>query len=100
MTTVRTIRLKRGGSSAPDPEPVADLMAAETAAPASSPQPAAVPEVSAKAAARSTVSSKSYLIYVIAAVLTVAGIATILGLQYSEMGFYKAEPCSWAGGAK
>jgi len=100
MTTVRTIKLKRGGATAPEAEPVAEPMTMDTAAP-----PAAVPAqdpvpVPQPTVSRATASRKSYMVYVIAAALTVAGFITILSLQYFEIDFYKAEPCSWAGGGK
>lgn len=100
MTTVRTIKLKRGGAAAQEPDPVADPMTMETAAAVAPQEAAPTPVPQPKAVTYSKVSSKSYLIYVIAAALTVIGIITILSLQYAETNYYKAAPSSWVGGAK
>jgi len=104
MTTVRTIKLKRvpqGMSeqvtlNAPSAESAAASPAGGAAAQAT---PAASPEVATtpvpKIASGATVSGKSYLPYTLAASFVVVIFLVIMGLQYSEMSLYQAEPSVW-----
>jgi len=105
MTTVRTIKLKRnsqGGlettslnSSAPDqasvsPAEEASTQAATTDGSATSPLSAGLPDVQG-----ASVSGRSYLPYMIAAAVVVVVFLVIMGLQYSEMSLYQADPSVW-----
>ena len=92
MTTIKTIKLKRATvESEAAPAETAPVAASEAAIPASmsrAPAPAA-------AAAQGGGSAKSYMPYMIFALLVVILFAVIMGLQYSEFSFYEAEPSVW-----
>jgi len=100
MTTVRTIKLKRipqgtteaVSLNAPAPEAApegSDTQATSAAQPATPSAPA--PQVVAGA----NVSGKSYLPYTIAASVVVVLFLVIMGIQYSEISLYQAEPSVW-----
>jgi hypothetical protein len=89
MSTIRTIKLKRASfdsESAPaaDAVPGSEPVLAQVSA---APAPALVV---AKGA-----SSKTYMPYMIFAVLVVIAFAVIMGLQYAEFSFYEAPPSVW-----
>ncbi len=120
MTTVRTIKLKRssqayGDSSgsanlsspaAPESTPPPDVTSAEPAAPAQTAAAPAHPEETSAApapahvavAAPKTVPDKSTVWFMLIALFAAIGIMVILGLQYSEMSFYKLAPSVWLPG--
>lgn len=98
MTTVRTIKLKRNPQTLQEPASASsesDASAPSDQAPAPAAQPAAVASAAPVAAAGSQVSAKSYLPYVIAASVVALFFLIIMGLQYSEMSLYQAEPSVW-----
>jgi hypothetical protein len=105
MTTVRTIKLKRNptGSSepmslnVPTPEASAATPAEEgaTQATTATPSPAPAAASAPAPAMAGAISAKSYLPYAIAAGVVVAFFLIIMGLQYSEMSLYQADPSVW-----
>ena len=98
MTTVRTIKLKRNPQLSADapaatpppaqaaPDGSVDTTAAETMA-SSMPEPTPVPAA--------TVSAKSYMPFTLCAAAVVLFFLVIMGLQYSEISHYQAEPSVW-----
>lgn len=108
MVTVRTIKLKRSSQAYGDSAGSANLStpaasedsAATAYAPgqpadqATPPPPATVvPVVTQK-----TVSDKSTVWFALTAIVAVIGLIVIIGLQYSEMSFYKEAPSVWLPG--
>lgn len=111
MVTVRTIKLKRssqaygdsGGSgnlsapmvpeTAPPQQNATPASPADPSPPVGSTAPAA--PVAAVAAAPKTVPGKSTVWFMLIALFAALGLLIILGLQYSEMSFYKADPSVW-----
>ena len=93
MATIKTIKLKRATVDS-EPAPAADTApGAEPQAPApsqASPAPSPVASAHAKGG-----SAKSYLPYMLFALLVVTLFAVIMGLQYAETSFYQAEPSVW-----
>lgn len=88
MSTIRTIKLKRASADS-ESAPAAAVPGAEPIPPQASPGPA--PTLAAAKGA----SSKSYMPYMIFAVLVVIAFVVIMGLQYSEFSFYEAPPSVW-----
>lgn len=117
MTTVRTIKLKRSSQaygessgsvnlstpaaaettpsdgSAPDSPTAATLAPGETATQGTGPAGAATAPV-----AVNTVPGKSPVWFMLVALTAVLGLLVILGLQYSELSFYKLAPSVWTPG--
>ena len=104
MATIKTIKLKRNSQmgetsgdmpeSAPEEtpamEPAAEGATQTTAAhPTSTAVPGSMPVVGPK------VSGKSYMPYMIMAIVVVVIFLVILGLQYSEIAFFQAPPSVW-----
>ena len=108
MTTVRTIKLKRSsqayGDSSGDGNLSSPAASEITSAPDMvAPAPAELTEPSASPAAPDgiapkTVSAKSTVWFMLIAIFASIGLLIILGLQYSEMSFYKAIPSAWLPG--
>ena len=105
MTTVRTIKLKRNptGSSEPmalnitTPEASAAAPTEEgaTQATIATPSPALAAAAAPTPALVGAISAKSYMPYAIAAGVVVVFFLIIMGLQYSEMSLYQADPSVW-----
>ncbi|MEI6564858.1 MAG: hypothetical protein WCO42_11195 [bacterium] len=103
MSVVRTIKLKRNPqASGGGPAGLNDLSAPETtgndgSAPdqGSAPAPALHSSAAAIPTAVATVSRKSSVWFMLIAACAVIGLLTIMGLQYSEWSFYKADPSVW-----
>ena len=93
MTTVRTIKLKRNPQASQEVSPSSSPTNAST--PGGAPQPEAAPVAAPLVASGPQVSAKSYLPYVISASVVVLFFLIIMGLQYSEMSLYQAEPSVW-----
>ena len=99
MTTVRTIKLKRSPQIADTvPEDVAEGTpvpeAGMTEAESSDVVQASMASIHAHTDAPMA-STKSYLWFMVMALLAVIGIGVIIGLQYSEWTFYGADPSVW-----
>ena len=106
MTTVRTIKLKRSSQAygdsagsgnlsspmAPDPVPI------QESTPQTSDAPGTPPSSEPEAIAYKTVPGKSTVWFMLIALFSVIGLVTILGLQYSEMSFFKIDPSVWLPG--
>jgi len=92
MTTVRTIKLKRNLQVSQELSPSSSPTVASTPG---APQPEAAPAAAPLIASGPQVSAKSYLPYVISASVVVLFFLIIMGLQYSEMSLYQAEPSVW-----
>lgn len=91
MTTIKTIKLKRasvGGEPAAEANPGAEPQPSVPSQASPAPVPAAP-------AAKGGGSAKSYMPYMLFALLVVILFAVIMGLQYSEFAFYQAEPSVW-----
>lgn len=87
MTTVRTIKLKRTSS---------DFAAAPATEAGAGTTPQAIePGPAIAVTAAKGASGKSYMPYMVAALLVVIIFLAIMGLQYSEFSFYQAEPSVW-----
>ena len=96
MTTVRTIKLKRNPQPSDTvPDDIPDTMPVQETSKASAESPAATNAEPVETHPVSRASSKSYTAFVILALLAAIGIMAIIGLQYSELSFYKAEPSVW-----
>ena len=105
MTTVRTIKLKRNptGSSepmalnipTPETSAAAPAEAGATQAAIATQTPAPVAAAAPAPAMAGAISAKSYLPYAIAAGVVVAFFLIIMGLQYSELSLYQADPSVW-----
>lgn len=105
MTTVRTIKLKRNPQASPESAPATLPTADAAQAPQDSTPPtqatmapqqpvAAVPAQPVKG---TSASAKSYMPYTIFASVVVLFFLIIMGLQYSEMSHYSADPSVWIG---
>ena len=98
MTTVRTIKLKRGNSdsrsaSLNDPTPEASPEGIDSPAEAS--HHASAPSPATHAVGVRGVSGKTYTPFVIAASLVVVVFLVIMLLQQMEISLYQAEPSVW-----
>jgi hypothetical protein len=111
MVTVRTIKLKRSSQAYGDsggsgnlsaPAAPENVPAPEGAAPSAdpvTPSSAPIADAPAPAAAKpNTVPGKSTVWFMLIALFAVIGLLTILGLQYSEMSFFKIAPSVWLPG--
>jgi hypothetical protein len=92
MTTVRTIKLKRNPQISQEPSSTA--LPTEASTPGA-PQPEAAQAAAPLVASGPQVSAKSYMPYVICASVVVLFFLIIMGLQYSEMSLYQADPSVW-----
>jgi hypothetical protein len=86
MTTMRTIKLKKITSAETLPDPAT----APLAATASAPPPGLEPS-----SATPKASGRSYLIYALLAIAATLFCIAIIGMQYTEWSFYKADPSLW-----
>lgn len=92
MTTLKTIKLKRAPSAEPmqaAPPPIASADAAPSVS--IPPPPPGLEPVSSKP----KVSGKSYMIFAIFAIVATLFCLAIIGMQYTELSFYKADPSVW-----
>lgn len=105
MVTVRTIKLKRNSQAYGDSGGSGNLASpevSETGAPPpnatpSAEQPPSLAQEPAPAKA-SPVSGKSTMWFMLIALFAAISLLAILGLQYSEMSFFKIEPSVWLPG--
>lgn len=108
MTTVRTIKLKRssqaygdssgdGNLSSPSASEIVPTPETASAPPEGQPEPSAssaTPEI----VAPNVVPGKSTVWFMLIALFAAIGLLIILGLQYSEISFYKDIPSVWLPG--
>lgn len=102
MSTIRTIKLKRNTTVGSDlaappltsPE-TADASPIENGTPQVAVAREAAPVAEPVVAKGATVSGKSYRPYAIAASVVVVLFLVMMGLQYSEISFYQADPSVW-----
>jgi hypothetical protein len=94
MTTLKTIKLKRAPSAEPMQASPTPIATAETSpsAPSVPPPPPGLEPVSSKPKA----SSKSYTAFAILAIVATLFCLAIIGMQYTELSFYKADPSVWS----
>lgn len=92
MPTIKTIKLKKvsfGESQETIPVP-ADAPVAAEAAPSAPPPPGLEP-----ASSRPKVSGRSFMLYALFAVAATVFCLAIIGMQYTEWSFFKADPSVW-----
>ncbi len=88
MATMRTVKLKKTSAESQETIPVpANAPVAATVAP---PPPGLEPS-----SATTKASGKSYLVYALLAVAATLFCIAIIGMQYTEWSFYKADPSVW-----
>ena len=90
MTTLKTIKLKRMPPAEPIQAATSPEASTETAPPVSAP-----PGLQPVSSAKPMVSGKSYLIFALLAIAATLFCLAIVGMQYTELSFYKADPSVW-----
>jgi hypothetical protein len=106
MVTVRTIKLKRssqaygesGSGNLTAPEASGSGAPAQTATPPVEQAGAIAQAPGAAAAPAKTVPGKSTVWFMLIALFATISLLAILGLQFSEMSFFKIEPSVWLPG--
>lgn len=93
MTTLKTIKLKKAPAAEPMQAATETVASAEVAP--SVPVPLPPPGLEPASAARPKVSSKSYLVFAMLAIAATLFCLAVIGMQYSELSFYKADPSVW-----
>lgn len=93
MTTLKTIKLKKAPSAEPMRAATAPVATAEDAPSVLVPSPPLGLEPVSAAKPRG--SSKSYRVFVMLAIAATLFCLAVIGMQYTEMSFYKADPSVW-----
>lgn len=93
MAVAKTIKLKKIASEETESAPLEPTSSAQAGATSGSAAPAGLGPVSVAASAGA--SSASYRVYAILGIVATLFCLAIIGMQFSEMSFYTAEPSMW-----